>query len=124
MGATVLGLSLIEALPRSGDAARAGAIIEELIEFARGHDEVVLHAELIRQRGELCEAEHARPCALRLLELRAATRLARLDARVDLAEAGVDRATARARLAAALAPLTEAAGARDLVDARAARAAL
>jgi len=37
---------------------------------------------------------------------------------------GVDRAAARAHLAAALAPLTEAGAARDLVDARAALAAL
>jgi DNA-binding winged helix-turn-helix (wHTH) protein/tetratricopeptide (TPR) repeat protein len=138
MGATVLGLSLLEALRRSGDAARAGAIIDELIEFARAHDEVLLYPELVRQRGELCEAEdparaaacyveaieHARPRALRLLELRAATRLARLVARRDLTDAGVDRATGRAHLAAALAPLTEAGDARDLVDARAALAAL
>jgi DNA-binding winged helix-turn-helix (wHTH) protein len=129
MGATVLGLPLVEALRRSGDP-RAPAIVDELIGFARAHGEHLLEAELVRQRGELIEAAGAdpgaaaacyreaigiaRPRGLHLFTLRAATRLAAL----------APDAGARAELAAALAVVTEGAATPDVVAARAALAAL
>jgi DNA-binding winged helix-turn-helix (wHTH) protein len=92
MGATIIGLPVVDALRRSGRAA--AALVEELIGFAGERGEHAFLAELYRVRGALVEAgdpaaaaaayrgavDHARSLGLVGLERRAAADLARLDA--------------------------------------------
>jgi hypothetical protein len=53
MGTTYFALMLIEVMARSQQHARAAALTEEMIVFARTHDERIFEAELVRYRGVL-----------------------------------------------------------------------
>jgi DNA-binding winged helix-turn-helix (wHTH) protein len=131
MGTTFVALPVIDLLRRAGYPDQAAALVDEMLAFARDHDERMVEPELLRLRGELLEPADpvaadalyreahamARACAARALELRAATRLAMLW------RTGVQRDAARALLAAAIAPFTEGLDTPDLVEARALLAA-
>ena len=89
---TLIGLTLIEVLRTSGHAAPARALTEEMIGFARSHNEIVYLPELLRVRGEQRESTDvaaalqdyrdavalARASGARSLELRAARDVERL----------------------------------------------
>jgi DNA-binding winged helix-turn-helix (wHTH) protein/tetratricopeptide (TPR) repeat protein len=71
---TLVALTLIDVLRHSGHAAEARQLTDEIIAFARAHDENVYLPELLRVRGEQLEATDA-PSALR--DYRDAVELAR-----------------------------------------------
>lgn len=125
IGTSYMGLLLACASRRSGDLARARALVDELIAFARTTGEAIVEPELVRLRGELVEptdpdgaaADYREAIALaaarqsRAFQLRAASSLARLW------RTGDRRGEALALVADALAPLDEAT--LDVLDARA-----
>lgn len=126
MGATALGLPIVEILRRAGDASRAAALVDELRAFAHDHDEHMLAAEYARLRGELLEpsdaeaaeaayldaVETAHRQSARALELRAAIRLA------TVARTGASREAARSLLARAVSAFAAGTDSAEVAEAR------
>jgi tetratricopeptide (TPR) repeat protein len=91
-GSTLVGGALIEALRISGHVAEARGLTDEIIRFARAHDECIYLPELLRMRGEQLQElepelaaqdyreaiELARSMGARSFELRARNCLAAL----------------------------------------------
>jgi DNA-binding winged helix-turn-helix (wHTH) protein len=121
-GSTFLAVALVDALGRAGRTEAALALVDDALAFARRSAEHVVLPELLRQRGELLASEPeaaatalrdaiaaARTAGARMLELRAATSLARVAPGPDT----------RAALEAALERITGGSDTQDVVDARA-----
>ena len=53
MGSTAASLMVIDALRRSQRVTEAAALTDEMIAFARAHDERIFETELVRLRGDL-----------------------------------------------------------------------
>jgi DNA-binding winged helix-turn-helix (wHTH) protein len=110
LGATIVALPLIDALRRSGHAAHASAITEEMLTFARDRGERIFQPELVRLRGQLCESTDPASAAGSYLEAIAlahemGARSLELRAAIDLVSVG--HADATARLATAIAAFPE-----------------